>query len=368
MKLLLISYAGIGDTLFAGPLIHELRLNFPDVSIDVLVRWPGARDILTGNPHLNEVHQMDLSRVSRAAAVSFLLGLRKRQYDLTINSIPQSKAVYRLVARAIGAPIRISHNYPDMGWLTGLLVNRTIEPDYSLHCIDNNLALLKLMDARPKLEEHGYELYLSALERQWADEFITGQGLKGRNLMGVHVGSGDTKNLALRRWPLHNYSQLIRELNSTHQEVEILLLGGPKEEKDHEQILAQVDRKRVFAPQTKDLRQAAALLGRCRLFLSADTALMHLAAAMKVPGQLVIETPTWNKTVEPYGRRFSLVSNPAVAGRNLEYYQYDGRGIRGTAEEIFRCMKSVTVASVIGRVRRLGERNGLTAPVNRRPS
>jgi hypothetical protein len=29
-----------------------------------------------------------------------------------------------------------------------------------------------------------------------------------------------------------------------------------------------------------------------------------------------------------------LIGNPAVAGKNLEYYRYDGRGIRGTREEI----------------------------------
>jgi hypothetical protein len=67
---------------------------------------------------------------------------------------------------------------------------------------------------------------------------------------------------------------------------------------------------------------------------------------MNVPGQIVIETPSWNKTVEPYGRPFVLVPNPRVAGRNLDFYRYDGRGIRGSREEILRCMAAVTVESV----------------------
>jgi hypothetical protein len=73
---------------------------------------------------------------------------------------------------------------------------------------------------------------------------------------------------------------------------------------------------------------------------------MHVAAAVGVPRQIVIETPTFNKTIEPFGRAYTLVSNPAVAGRNLDYYRYDGRGIRGTREEIIRCMASVTVEAV----------------------
>ncbi len=351
MKLLIISLAGIGDTLFAGPLIHELRLNFPEAQIDALVRWPGARDILAGNPHLNAVHQKDLIRAGKIDSLNFIWRMRKASYDVTINSIPQSRVDYRLVARVLGAPARISHDYPHGRWLTGLLVNRTIEPDYSSHCIENNLALLKLIGARPILERHSYELFLSAPEHQWAEEFITRHGLQGLTLAGLHVGSGDTKNLALRRWPLPHYQQLIRKLNDAYPGMAILLFGGPAEERDHELLMANVDRKRVLAPQTQNLRQAAALLGRCQVFLSVDTALMHLAAAMKVPGQIVIETPTWNKTVEPYGRPFVLVPNPSVGGRNLEFYRYDGHGIRGTPEEIINCMKSVTVEAVYSAVR-----------------
>jgi len=65
-----------------------------------------------------------------------------------------------------------------------------------------------------------------------------------------------------------------------------------------------------------------------------------------VPGQVVIETPTWNKPIEPHGNPFTLVKNPAVAGRNLELYRYDGHGIRGTDSELIRCMGSVTVDAV----------------------
>jgi hypothetical protein len=50
--------------------------------------------------------------------------------------------------------------------------------------------------------------------------------------------------------------------------------------------------------------------------------------------------------IEPYGNPFVLIKNPAVAGRNLDYYRYDGRGIRGTPEELTRCMASVSVEEV----------------------
>src|SRR5438874_11642280 len=111
MKLLVISLAGIGDTLFATPLIHELRANFPDATLDALVLWRGSRDALEGNPHLSRVHQRNLIAEPKLSALKFLFGLRRERYDASFNTHPQSRVHYRLVARIIGARTRLSHRY-----------------------------------------------------------------------------------------------------------------------------------------------------------------------------------------------------------------------------------------------------------------
>ena len=101
---------------------------------------------------------------------------------------------------------------------------------------------------------------------------------------------------------------------------------------------------------SKNLREATALLAHCHAFVSVDTALMHLAAAMKVPHQIVIETATFNKTIEPHQRPYVLVRNPMVNGRNLDYYRYDGRDIQGTPEHLIACMRSIKVRDVLAPV------------------
>ncbi len=346
MKILVISLAGIGDTLMATPLIHELRANFPDAQIDALVMTPGSRDVLNGNPHLNQIHQEYLIKAGAVVSLKFLSSLRPRRYDLSLNTHPQSRPVYRVAARIIGARIRASHRYENSGVLDRFLVNRTVPQDYNLHCLENSLALLPLCGAKPLLPTHDYELFLTAAERDWAGQFVAQSKITGRIRLGIHVGSGATKNLARRRWPLDHYVSLIKKLNQTRPEIAVMLFGGPEEEADHAQILAATGSDGVFVPRTPDLRHAAALVGKCDVFLSVDTVFMHLAAAMKVPRQVVIETPTFNKTVEPWQQRFITAKNPAVAGRNLEYYRYDGASIRGTPEELRRIMASVTVEDV----------------------
>jgi ADP-heptose:LPS heptosyltransferase len=353
MKILVISYAGIGDTLFATPLMHELRANFPGATIDTLVRWPGAKDLLEGNPHHNAIHQKNFVSDSKISSLLFLLKLRAQHYDVSINTHPQSRRLYRLVAKFINAPARLGHEYEGFGALDRSLTNRTIPQDYSRHSVENNLSLLPLIGAKSLLPVHRYEIFLTDAEHAWAADFIAGQDLSGRFMLGIHVGSGGTKNLALRRWPLENYLELVRRLQERQPRPAILFFGGPEEQADHKKIQAAAGAENLFFPTTRNFRQAAALLKKCGLFLSVDTALMHLAAAVNVPRQIVIETPTWNKPIEPYGNPFTLIKNPAVAGRNLNFYRYDGQGIQGTREELLACMASVTVENVFDAVNQL---------------
>ena len=345
MKILVISLAGIGDTILATPLIQELRANFPEAQIDALVLWAGSKDVLQGNPHVNAVHQENLLKESKLKGLRFLQPLRREAYDVSINTHPQSRRHYRVTARFIAAKTRISHAYDCWGALEGLLVNRTIPQDYQIHTVENNLRLLSLLGAKPTSPRHELQVFLTEADQAWAKSFLLEHQLPPRRL-GIHVGSGGTKNLALKRWPLPRYIELVGRIRQTWPELGILLFGGPDEEPELQQILAAHPSPLVIRAKSQTLLQAAALMSKCTVFLSVDTALMHLAAAVKVPHQIVIEAPTFNKTNEPYGNPFSLVKNPAVGGRNLEYYRYDGRGIRGTREELIRCMESVSVEAV----------------------
>jgi ADP-heptose:LPS heptosyltransferase len=353
MKILVISMAGIGDTLLATPLIHELRANFPGATIDALVLWAGSRDLLEHNPHLNRVHQKNLIKAGKLEAFRFLWSLRRERYDVSINTHPQSRMHYRIAARIAGAPIRISHEYECFGWLDRKLVNKILLQDYSRHSIENNFDVLPLLGGKVKLPSHAIEIFLSPDEEKWADEFLAKNKLAGQKILGVHVGSGGTKNLPLKRWPLKNHAGLIRRLNKERPDIRVLLFGGPEETKDHQVVLAQSNRDLTLEAKTQSLRQTAALMKRCSAFLSVDTALMHIAAAVKSPNQIVIEAPTLNATNLPYGNPFTLVKNPVIAGRNLDYYRYDGGDIKGTREELLACMASVRVEDVFAAVTKL---------------
>ena len=346
MKILLISLAGIGDTLLATPLIHELRANFPAATIDLLTKEAGARDLLENNPHLNRVLYKNLWRSTRSEALRYFLSLRKNGYDLSINTHPQSRMIYRIAARIIGAKTRISHEYECFGWLDRRLIDKVLPQDYSRHSIENNFDILPMIGAQKKFAAHEIEIFLTAEEEKWAEDFIAANQMTGRKILGIHVGSGGTKNLPLKRWPLKNYASLVQKLNQERPNIHVLLFGGPEEKKEHAFVLALANPELTREVKTPNLRLTAAVMKRCTAFLSVDTALMHVAAALKTPNQIVIEAPTLNITNWPYANDFTIVKNPAVNGRGLDFYRYDGGDIKGTREELIKTMESVKLEEV----------------------
>lgn len=346
MKILVIAASGIGDTLIATPLIHELRVQFPEAALHALVLWKGSRDLLEGNPHLTAVHQKNLIQDSKIGSIRFLLGLRRERFDVSINTHTQGRIHYRIVARIIGAPLRLSHQYENCGWLDRRLINRAVPQDYTVHSVENNDRLLRLLGREPLRSRRDLEVFVTLADEQWASSFIAENRLSLRKRLGIHLGSGGTKNLKLKRWPFQHWFALIQRLAKSRPNLAIVLFGGPEEQHEHEEILAALGGNTVFVPNTTNLRQAASLMKLLDGFLSVDTALMHLAAAVKVPNQIVIEAPTLNPTNLPWNTSFQIIRNPVLNGRNLEYYRYDGGPIRGSDEELRRIMASVTVNDV----------------------
>lgn len=344
-RILVLSLSGIGDTLSATPLLHELRLQYPSAQIDVLVLWAGAAEVLRGNPHVHEVIRHDFLKAERLSSLARCLELRRRGYDLSINTHTQGRRGYRLIARLIGARVRLSHEYENQSWMDRLLVTHSLPQDYAVHVMENNARLLGLLGLKPRLRHPDYEVFLSESEQQWALGWLERQGLDGRPWLGMHAGSGGTKNLALRRWPIGRYAELLKIWTLRNPAIPVVLFGAQEERVLHDQLRR--SGCEFIEGATPGLREAMALVGHARGFLSVDTVFMHIAAAMGVPRQWVIETPTLNPPVHPRREDWMLICNSAIGGRHLEYYRYDGRPIAGSSDELIRIMSSVSVESVL---------------------
>lgn len=296
-RLIALPLYGIGDVLLTTPALRNIKEK-TGAGITYLHMFRATRDILENNPHVDEnIHFPFLDR-SRLEGLRFLRGLRGR-FDASINFYPTNRRDYSLAAFIVGCPLRVGHRYK-LHDLRGLnfLKNSTVMEDDSLHCVQENLRLLPLLGIRDP-EPYPLGIYLTDEERAFAGAWFEKAGVTSDTLIGMHPGTSLFKGHARRRWPPERFAALINAILGSMPEARVMLFGGPEERPIREEVIklarAAEPGGRILTEEGLTLRQSAALMERTNAFVTNDSGLMHIAAALKVPTVAVLgpTNPAW---------------------------------------------------------------------------
>jgi len=348
--ILIISLAGAGDTLMATPLIRELRNAHPDTNIDILtMQGDAARDILNNNKCFNNHLHYDFRESSWIKSLIFCLRLRKNRYDLSFNVMPQNRFEYNLISFLIGARERLGFKFKTPCHTLGtlFLTKRVSEED--IHLADNNLRLLQeILTVKSDIEEHRLELYPDDENFEKADLFLKNHDLKDYRLIGIHPGSGITKNLALRRWPPERWSELCK-LITRDDKTCVLIFGSSNEDELRKDIIVKsgLEPDKIIGIPYGSVLDSAALISKLEAFICCDTLLTHIAAAMQIP-QLVIMGPTPHTSVYPYNAPHKIIRADIDCS---PCYGYSRKGIKCTHENKMKCLKDITPEVVVQKLR-----------------
>lgn len=303
-KILVISLAGIGNTLLFTPALRLLRKRFPSAHISALVMFKGAQEILEGNSHLNEIIHWNFIKEGSFHSLRFLSQLRSHKYDISINVYPANRREYNLISFLIGAKLRLAHSYEHLDYLSlGFLNNRRIPEFNSRHDVEENIGLLGLLGIE-KESPKALELFLAEGDIRFAQDWLMKRDLEGDFKVGFHAGSARFKNQAQRRWAKEKFIQLGKILAQKHN-AKILIFGGRDEAQTNREICGSLGEDGWLVKDTT-VRQTAALMGRCNLFVTNDSGLMHIAAALNLP-TVAIFGPTNPVWVHPWETRYEII-------------------------------------------------------------
>ncbi len=271
-RILVLRTDGIGDVLNSTPAISALREAYRDAHISVLARHPGI-EVLLLNPHIDELLAYDAT-----ARLRSIKKLRARCYDMAI--VLHNSSWCNLMAYLSGAQYRVGRRSERKRFsftLTHRVSSR--DPKGTKHEIDRNMDVVRLVGAEDGTQELIFRL--SVEERAWAKDFLRREDIY-TPLVGIHPGGSSFDKL----WPAENFAHAAIEL-AKRLEAKIMLFCGPGEEA----LLQGIQRHMADQSHTPDvitiaglpLRQFAALLEKCSIFLCNDSGPMHIAAALKVP-------------------------------------------------------------------------------------
>jgi heptosyltransferase-2 len=143
------------------------------------------------------------------------------------------------------------------------------------HEVERHHAMLRAMGALTP--SHEVTLSLTDDDRRLAADAMSAISGAGP-LVAVGIGAAHPK----RRWPVASFVQIGEALAREH-EAQLVVVGGPADVEAQTALLRALGPRAIGLAGRLTLRQSAAVLERCRLFIGSDSAPMHLAAAAGVP-------------------------------------------------------------------------------------
>ena len=266
-KILLIRLSSLGDIVLTTPAIRAVRAHFPDAYIAMLVAKQSA-EILRENPHLDEIITFDRLAKNKDTGemLRIIRHLRERKFTMAIDF--QRKFRTEMLMYFSGATERIGK-----GRFCTVRVHEQGNKHATAHYFD------MLHAAGIPAEDQRLELFLSEFEQlDAAQRFDTAGVADGGLKVGLFPGAG----WKLREWMPERFAAIGDRLVE-HFNANVLIFGGPKEAELVQTVANLMNAPAIPFAGNLQVRELAACLEKCDLFLTNDTGPMHIAAAVGTP-------------------------------------------------------------------------------------
>lgn len=343
MKILILALSGIGDALMFTPAIALLRRELPDAQIDALVMFKGVNDMYMRNKNLNNVLFFNFMREGAFNSFNYLLNLRGK-YDATINVYPANRKEYNGIGFLIGASKRLGVKYLRSGFANfGFLNNVVVTENDNLHNVQENVNLIGKFLKKEFKDIPSLDFPLLSEDVANADNYLNENGIKKDELViGFHPGCAVLKNHIKRRWEPEKFTALAKKLIGNNN-ARVLLFGGPDEYELAKQICADTGSEKCSLVKSGNLAQTAAIMKRCNVFVSNDSSLMHISAAMKLKVVAIIG-PTNTNYIHPWQTDYKIAS---LSLECAPCFFYSPKPLACSRTDVqFKCIKELDVESV----------------------
>lgn len=319
----------IGDAILTLPALAAIRRGMPEAHISVLAK-PWVGEVYRICPHVDEVIPFREPGVHAGVPGRLRLArdLRGMGFDGAI--LLQNAIEAAIVTLLAGIPVRAGYNSDARGWLLTSSVRRTREIR-QVHQSRYYVEMVRALGCPPP-DPSAPLLVIPAEYRNLAEKVLRERGRDpAAPVAGLAPGAayGPAK-----RWHPERFAAVADRL-AEECGTGVMVFGSAGDRESAEAVQAAARTGLVNLAGSTSLREALALISRCRVFVSNDSGLMHVAAALGVPTVAVFGS-TNPVTTGPMGPRFSIVRKPMDCSPCL----------RETCPEDFRCMNAITAEDV----------------------
>ena len=299
LNILVIKLSSIGDVILATASLRALRQKFPHAKIHCLV-GPQAQAVLKDCPHIDSVIVFDPEGEDRGTRGlwRFAKNLRRYKFDKVIDF--QNNRASHLLA-FLSFP-RESYGYNNRK--CGFLLSHSIkDTPHEFSPVEHQFQILKMLGIEYQ-KDFFLEMWPSAKDEEYVQALLDGEWLgNALHIVGINLAASakwETKN-----WPLEHIARLCNILSGKN--IRVILTGTPKDKESARRLFSMVKSKPADFVGKTDIPQLAALIKRCQVFVTPDSAPMHVAAAVGTPF-IAFFGPTEANRHLPPAKRFVVLN------------------------------------------------------------
>jgi len=274
-KILVIKISALGDVILSIPSLKAIRKKFPTAIIKVLV-GPASSSVLKGCPYINEriIYEPKKLEGRIKGLMRFGASLRREDFDIVVDL--QNNRTSHTLAFLTMANLRCGY---DNGKWSFLLNKRVKDAGMPMDPVEHQFRTLDLLGIKNAGET--LELWPSRDDEEWADNFLKENWIDERRmLVGVNIAA--SSRWQSKRWSVDRIAELCDELARKHDTRAVLT--GVAEDMETAKEVTKLSRSRpIIAAGKTDIMRLAALISRFRVYVTTDSAPLHIAASMKVP-------------------------------------------------------------------------------------
>lgn len=291
---MIFRFDAVGDFILSSPAIREIRSNFPNAFITLVVNkqvYPMAELC----PYVNEVmafemyySEMDIFGTFQSICEFAKKFLWRRRYNLSfcLNgwvTFPKLFMSYisgakERVAYIMEAQLQYTNQLPppekDFSYL--FLTRPLLQPKEIVHACANVLYLL--VGCGLKVEFTDMEVWFNSADKFYAKKLLENFA---PNKLKIVVGIG--ANAPARKYPIEKYLVAFKEI--VKKDAALILLGGPSEVEDAKFLQENLPAESVLnlVGVSGGWRIDSAITAQADLYIGNDTGTMHLAVVAKLP-------------------------------------------------------------------------------------
>ncbi|MCX5849110.1 MAG: lipopolysaccharide heptosyltransferase II [Deltaproteobacteria bacterium] len=325
-KILIRGTNWIGDAILTLPAVASIRATYPRAHIAVLAK-PWVADIYKVFSAVDEIIIYENKFDTPTGVFRLARTLKRREFNAAI--LLQNAIEAAIIAVAAGIPLRAGYDSDARGLLLTHRVRRT-EEIKKVHQIDYYLEMVKALGCVSVNREMNLETKISLLDAQEVLRKFIPETKK--SIIGIAPGAtyGPAK-----RWFSDRFAAVADKLDEKFSTQGILLGGKADGETVQEvQKMARVELINLAGKTT--LLEAIYLISQCKLFISNDSGLMHIAGALNIP-TVAIFGSTNPVTTSPVGNKSIIVRKEVSCSPCL----------KEKCPTDFRCMKLISVEDVL---------------------